>query len=272
MDHWFDLLCFILGVFVGGLGSLLGIGGGVIIVPVLSLYLGVPMVSAISTSILSVLAMSCVVVKKRIRSGLVKHRFALPLELMSLLGGWLGALFAIQSDKSVLLKILSVVVIGTSILFAIKNLNHGRISRLVGYRLIRDLCYNLPRSIKLVNFAKGRILILPFLTMIIGFLSGLLGIGGGILVVPLLNLIGKLDMRSATSTSSYMMGLTACGSGATFLLKGLVDPYLSLMVISGVYLGSWFSLKLFKNIDSRTLSILFCVVLIFFGVKLWMNA
>lgn len=258
----------VVGTLAGAVGSMLGLGGGVFLVPFLVIGLGLPFQSAAGISLMTVIATSSTVSAQSAGQGLFNVRLGLVLEIATTLGGLAGGMTAAHLSQPVLsglfAMVTALVALVTIARLDRRNVIHdagsdlGRLGarihdsdtgREVGYRVRR-----LPVAL-LISFAAGNV-------------SGLLGIGGGILKVPALNAWCGVPMRAAAATSALMIGVTAVSTAPIYYARGDVDPALAAAAVLGVLGGSRAGMWATHQLRVRTLKIMMATVLI--GVTLLM--
>jgi uncharacterized protein len=266
----FMALAFLLAVAAGAFGSLLGLGGGIIVVPALTLALGVDIRYAIGGSIVSVIATSSGAGATYVKEHLVNIRVAMFLELATTLGALLGAFVAGLVASRWLYLIFAAVLLPTAVamwrspdlhprpprpdLLADRLRLHGRTrdgaaGETVVYRVCRTR----------LGFAVSGLA---------GLVSGLLGIGGGILKVPAMNLVMRLPLKTAAATSNFMIGVTAAASAGVYFVRGDIDPFVAGPVALGVLVGTQLGTRLLRRLGSRSLRRAFTVVLVVVAVQM----
>ncbi|APC07461.1 sulfite exporter TauE/SafE family protein [Neomoorella thermoacetica] len=261
----------ILGFLTGILGAMVGIGGGVLLVPFLTLVFHVPIHTAIGASIVAVIATSSTSASTYLESRLTNLRLGMTLETATATGGILGGLTAALLSRQVLSGIFAVALVGTaySMLKKVKAgqpreevEDTGRLgSTFYDANLKREVRYNVKR--------------LPlglFISFIAGNISGLLGIGGGVIKVPMMVLGMGVPMRAAAATSNFMIGVTAVASAYIYYTRGFVDPLIAAPTAIGVFLGAMLSSRLAGRVNSNFLAKLLAVVLIFLAVQMALSA
>ena len=247
-----DLIAVVAGGLLAGLvGSLMGLGGGLVAVPFLNLVLGVPMHQAAAAGLVSTLAVSCGAAGRYLRQGGLVDVFpALELELAAASGGLAGG-FLIGAMGGPSLQILFAAVLTYSAVQIARTA--GRSAPGDGPRPARE-AWRRPLALALCVLA--------------GLLAGLLGIGGGLVVVPVLYLVLGLPFKSATATSNFMMGLTAVPALSGFVARGdvqlgLCGP-LAAGVLAGATLGAW----LMPRLATKWLKRVFALVLVYAAVEM----
>lgn len=235
------------GFCAGIVGSLLGLGGGIILVPALTLIFGLPMTEAVGTSLMGVVAVSTAAAIDFLKSGRADLELGLTLETLTALGALTGGLLA------VVVSIRSLYILfGIVLFYAAFNMIRPR------NRLSESGNGIYPRN-------KGIGLGLSFAA---GNVSALLGVGGGVMKVPLLNLVMGVPLKIATATSSYMVGITAATAAIIYLVRGDVDLYKAAAIIMGIFFGSRLGASFSYRIDAFALRLLFVVVLLFTAYKM----
>ncbi len=233
------------GVGVGLLSSIAGIGGGTIMVPLMVLVLGIDVKVAIASSLLTIIVTSASSSSVYLKEGLVNLRVALTLEPTTALGAIVGASITIGLPSSVVRKVFGVGLMIISVIMLLRTFTKPREGGEVKNWLL---------GIASSFFA--------------GVSSGMFGIGGGVLKVPIMNLIMGLPIKEAVATSSFMVGLTASSGSIVYALQKLVDPVLVLGFAMGIIPGATLGAKSLKGIKSKYIKLIFSMVLLYAGIKL----
>ncbi len=241
------------GSLAGVIGALLGLGGGIILVPMLNQYFGLPMHNAVAISIISIIATSSGVTVGKVKKGLINLELSTILESASVFGGVTGALIALSLESQVLLKAFSVWLL----IFAAMMLISARKKDLEEDQ--KDF------NIGLAN--RGPLV--AFIALISGVVSGLFGIGGGTITVPGLVIAARIPMKIATACSSHVMAVTAAASGVIYLLDGKVLATHAVVVMLGVFLGVRIAVRYLQNFSSRALKYIFVLVLVLQAYRMW---
>jgi uncharacterized membrane protein YfcA len=249
------------GAVAGCLGALLGIGGGVFLVPFVDVVLGLGLTTARGISVMTVIATSSVVAADSSSRPLVNMRLAMLLLIAASAGGLVGGITVIRLPYSLLSAIFAVVT--------------GVIAILMVWRLDRrnvildtsvepgDLGgrFHERESGGEVIYRLKRLHVAALASVIGGYVSGILGIGGGILQVPALNAWCGVPIRAAGATSAVMIGVTAAASAPIFYGRGDINPPLAAAAIIGVLAGSQFGFWVAGRARARWLKLLMAVVL-----------
>jgi uncharacterized protein len=261
----FALSLFAICVLAGLLGSLLGLGGGVVVVPVLTLVFHVDIRLAIGASVISVIATSSGAAAAYVRDRIVNLRVGMFLEIGTTLGAVTGAFLA--------------GVVGTGVLYVVFGLVLGSTAArmLARRREVEPSPVPVPDAwadrlrlhSSFYDTAEGRQV--PYrvsrtpvglgLMYVAGVVSGLLGIGSGALKVPAMDLAMGLPMKVSTATSNFMIGVTAAASAGVYLLHGDVDPYMAAPVAVGVLVGAAVGSRVLPHVRSEALRVVFVAVL-----------
>jgi len=250
-------------VVAGFLGSLLGLGGGLIIVPALTLILHVDIRLAIGASIVSVIATSSGAAAAFVRDRLANIRVAMFLELGTTAGAITGAYLAgIIAPR--LLFILFGLIIGYSAFTMLRGRRETEGEMEVGpWARVLELrsSYYDQAAGEHVHYQPVRARIGLALMYIAGTVSGLLGIGSGALKVPAMDIAMELPIKVSTATSNFMIGVTAAASAGVYFSRGQIDPFIAGPVAIGVLAGALIGSHTLGRIGSRSVRVIFVVVL-----------
>jgi uncharacterized membrane protein YfcA len=267
-----ELLVFAAAIGAGVFGSLVGVGGGIMLVPLLTVALGVDIKHAIAASLLGVIAVSTAAAASYLRSGLVDRRLGLTLLLATAAGGIVGGYVAGLLDARVLAAMFGVVLV----LVAVQMLRGTRRAplELVGEPtgLEFESIYVEPTTGEEIAYRARRVGLGTAISLAAGAISGLLGIGGGVVNVPTMNLVMGIPIRIALTTSTYMLGATAAASAVIYFSRGLVDPLLAAPVVVGVFIGARIGARLAHRLPQHALQLLFVAVAAFFAVQMLLRA
>jgi uncharacterized protein len=262
------------GAAAGVFGSLLGLGGGVLIVPLLTLGFGLPLRDAVGVSLVCVIMTSSAAAGVYLERHVANLRLGMTLELFTALGALVGATIAFALDE----RLISLLFAGLLLSVAVTMARGGvapsststeeippdrpehRQAPTVLDRLSGDdyQVRNLGRG---VTGATGA-----------GIVSALLGIGGGIVKVPLMHLSMGVPLRVATATSNLMVGITAAASSLIYVIHGGIDPYVAGPTAIGVFLGASAGSRLSHRVDLRVLRLLFVIVLGYTAIQMFLKA
>ncbi|HEX4138530.1 MAG TPA: sulfite exporter TauE/SafE family protein [Bryobacteraceae bacterium] len=261
------------GSFVAGfVGSLTGLGGGVVIVPLLTIAFGVNMRYAIGASLVSVIATSSGAAAAYVREGFSNVRIGMLLEIATSLGALIGAAVAAFVPTAGLAILLGVVLLGS--VFAPAHKEDTKTPRAqeadsMGARLGLNSQYPGPHGV--TSYSVRRIPLGFGMMGAAGMLSGLLGIGSGAVKVLAMDLAMGLPFKVSTTTSNFMIGVTAAASAGIYLHRGYIDPGLAMPVTLGVVAGSLLGARLLATAASGRLRILFRTVIFALGVEMIYN-
>lgn len=270
------LIAFLVSIGAGGFGSLVGIGGGLIIVPVLSTLLGYDIKVAIAASLIGVIATSIAASGHYIATGIADRRLGVTLLVATALGGLTGGFVARYLDGQLL-----AILFGALLLFvAIQMTRQLRGSAALIHAAATPgdeehaftSSYVEPTTGQAVGYRAIRLPIGVAISYVAGNISGLLGVGGGIINVPTMNVVMNVPIRVATTTSTFMLGATAAASAMLYESTGQLDPLLAAPVALGVFLGARSGALLSKRVSPRQLRIVFIVVALFFAFQMFLKA
>lgn len=262
------------GLAAGLLGSLLGLGGGILIVPILALALKVPMHNAIATSLLCVIATSSAAASKNVRIGLANVRLGMTLEIWTVLGAIAGSSIAgILPDRALMLT-FAIAMAALALPMARGIGSKGSADEVPPTEFGKSLsgAYFDGAEKRDVIYAVKRVPAAMATSGLAGILSGLLGVGGGIVKVPVLTLYCGVPMKAAAATSNFMIGVTAVASAVIYYGRGEVSPMISAAAILGVFAGSRAGTVATHYIHSNTLRRVFAIVMLIIAVQMLLRA
>lgn len=267
----FTLISFVIAIAAGMLGSLLGLGGGIIVIPALTLLLKIDIRYAIGASIISVIATSSGAAAGYVRERMTNLRVAMLLEIFTTAGALTGAYLA-GLISSRWLYILFGLIMGYSSLamFRKRKAQEGdaTISSPLADRLRLHGSYFDEAAGREIFYRVARVKLGLGLMYIAGIVSGLLGIGSGALKVPAMDLTMRLPIKVSTATSNFMMGVTAAASAGVYFMRGEINPFIAAPVAAGVLIGATAGSRLLGKLKSSTIRVIFVVVLIWVSVQM----
>jgi uncharacterized protein len=260
------LLLVLLGAGTGVVGSMLGLGGGVFLVPLLTLALGVPFRVAVAASLACVIATASASATVNLNRGLVNMRLGLALEVATSVGGLAGGITAAQLSTRQLFVVFALTLTVMGLLMVMRSGRRNVIAdtsvdpgTLGGHLREGDTVY------------VYRVLRLPVgmaASLIAGAISGLLGLGGGIIKVPVLNTFCGVPIRVAAATSTFMIGVTAAASAILYFARGDMMLPLTAAVVLGALPGSLLGARLSDRVEARALKVLMAIVLLLVGARM----
>jgi len=265
------LFVFLISIGAGGFGALVGIGGGLIIVPVLTLLLDVPIKTAIAASLIGVIATSMSATAHYLDAGLADRRLGLVLLVATAAGGVTGGLIGGYLDPRILAAIFGTLLI----LVALQMLRQRRSTHApvppdpeaAGF----TSSYVEPTDGSEVSYRVHRLPLGTAASFVAGNVSGLLGVGGGVINVPTMNVAMGVPIRVATSTSTYMLGPTAAASAILYFAAGALDPLLAGPVALGVFIGARAGARLQARVSQGTLQLAFIGVALVFAAQMFLR-
>jgi uncharacterized membrane protein YfcA len=266
----FVLVTLVISFGAGLLGSLLGLGGGIIVVPALTLLLGIDIRYAIGASIVSVIATSSGAATAYVREGLTNLRVAMFLELGTTAGALSGAFLAGIIDPHWLFVLFGLV-LSYSALMMVRRRASSELPvppDAWSDRLRLHSGYHDHAVGSVVEYRVSRSRVGLGLMYVAGTVSGLLGIGSGALKVPAMDLAMRLPIKVSTATSNFMIGVTAAASASVYFARGDINPFVAAPVALGVVSGSMLGARLLPKIRSSSVRTLFVVVLTIVAVQM----
>ena len=258
----FTLILLAASYCAGLLGSLTGLGGGVVVIPVLTLCFGVDFHYAVGAALVASIATSSGSGSAYVKEGITNIRLGMFLEIATTIGAVCGAAVAIYLNSNTIAIIYGGVLVLTAIMQQRRKSDHDGV---VGSEMARRLKLfgSWPQKDGTMKHYQLRHVGGGFSVMYVaGILSGILGIGSGVLKVIAMDGIMKVPFKVSTTTSNFMMGVTACASAVIYVQRGNIVPGMACPVMIGVLFGALTGAKLLKRLDVRLLRRIFCIVIL----------
>lgn len=273
-----------LGLFAGWLGAVIGIGGGVVIVPVLVLGFGYDIRIAVASSLIAVVATSTAAGSAYVGEGLANMRLGMSLEVATTLGGITGSLVAVILAPTIIAGVFAAMMLLTSaLIFRRKNdptpspseAAHAELAHHTsGFEIPGQLAgaYLDASSGELVHYRAERLGLGSAISFMAGALSGMLGVGGGFLKVPAMTLGMRVPIRVAAATSNFMIGVTAISSLFVYFARGYVHPLIAVPLALGVVVGATGGARMSSRVSPKLLTNILGVVLLLVAAQMTLSA
>ena len=269
---FFTAIIFLGSLLAGFLGALTGLGGGVVVVPLLTLVLGVDIRYAVGASLVSVIATSSGAAAAYVREGFSNIRIGMFLEIATTFGALVGAYLATRLPTNII-----GIVFGLVLLFSAyfssrepkKDTSEEKPDRLAHFLKLEG---TYPATEGPAAY-RARHVPLGFGMMFgAGTLSGLLGIGSGAMKVLAMDQAMRLPFKVSTTTSNFMIGVTAAASAGIYLSRGFIDPGLAMPVMLGVLAGSLLGARVLVKAATRSIRLVFSIVIVALAVEMIFNS
>ncbi len=264
------------GIIIGLLGSALGVGGGIFMVPFLVLALGVPVHQAVAVSLAAIVATSSAVAAVNVERGLANIRLGITLEVTTAVGSIAGALIASRLPPHAVKLLFALMLFPLSALMFLKGAGLLRASpestRPPGGKVYFDAAFFDPAVTGRTRYEVRNMASASVVSCFAGALSGLLGIGGGVVQVPVMNLLCGVPMKAAAATSNFIIGVSAAASAYVYFRRGLVPLELTALALAGVLIGSFIGIQVLYRVRSEKLQVVFAVLTVFIGLKMLLEA
>ena len=252
MNSFMVLQLVVVGIAAGGFGALAGVGGGVIIIPLLTLYLHVPIHHAIGISLAAVIATSTATSSVNVERHITDIRLGMTLELATTLGAAIAAVVAGYMNRMTL-AILFVAFLLYSASTLIRRAWSSRSEKIV---------------LEIPAYTPKRYGLGLTASVIAGGFSGLLGVGGGVIKVPLMYLLMGIPLRVATATSNFMIGVTAAASAYIYYARGDVAVDIAAPLVAGVFSGSLIGARLAPRVHAKHVLAAFIAITVFLAIQM----
>jgi uncharacterized membrane protein YfcA len=272
MSVWLAAIIFAAGTLAGGLGIVLGLGGGIFLVPFLTLVLGFPVKSAAAISLTTVIATSSAAAPAHAGSHQMNLRLGMLLEVATAAGSLLGGITAQVVAESTLQRIFGVVaILVAAVMLARVNRRNVINDPHVDPGRLGDRFYDVDSG-HVVTYRIKRLPLALFASFIAGNLSSLLGIGGGVIKVPVLNAWCGVPLRAAAATSAMMIGVTATSGAIIYYGHGNLQPLAAAPAVLGVQFGSWAGLQFAERVSAKWLKMLMATILVIVGALMFVRS
>jgi uncharacterized membrane protein YfcA len=265
------ILLFSLGA--GFLGSLLGLGGGIIVIPALSLVFGFPMQVAIGASLVGVIATSTGAASYYVQEGMSNIRLGMVLETATTVGSVIGAVIAVYTNQQLLAVAFGILLLYASVYMVRRperlavptdednsekffDLSGSYVDKKDG----REVSYDVKKLDRGLGASLGA-----------GALSGLLGVGGGVVQVPVMNIWMGAPMKAAAATSNFMMGITALAGAVIYYGQGLMSPVVTGLVAVGIFFGAMVGSRIAHLVAGVSLRRAFAVVMVAIAILMFLK-
>ncbi len=264
----FTLLVWAGSLFAGLLGSLTGLGGGVVIVPLLTLVFAVDIRYAVGASLVSVIATSSGAAAAYVKEGFSNIRIGMFLEIATTLGALLGAFLAAKIPTGAIAVIFGAMLLYSAYLSSSSRQDQGQNGPADPLAAKLRLNGSYPGERENAAYQVHNVPIGFGVMFGAGTLSGLLGIGSGAVKVLAMDQAMKIPFKVSTTTSNFMIGVTAVASAGIYLDRGYIDPGLAMPVMLGVLMGSLLGAKILPRAETRVLRWVFGAVIALLGVEM----
>jgi uncharacterized membrane protein YfcA len=250
-------------------GSMLGLGGGVFLVPAFTLFFGIDPKLAISASAVSVITNSVVGSSVHLSNGFTNVRLAMLLGVTTVTGAIVGALIAIVANSGALYFIFGLVLLAAAVSMLVRRqvaipsstpddpdpyLLGGSFTDRATGGAVTYIPQRVPAGLTASGFA--------------GVLSGLLGVGGGVIQVPMMNLLMRVPMKAAAGTSSFLVGMTSVATAMVFYADGKVDATVVVPAMIGIFVGGRLGSNLTSRMKTANLVMIFVVIMLYLAVSM----
>jgi uncharacterized membrane protein YfcA len=270
----FVLVLFFASIAAGALGAMVGLGGGVIIIPILTILMGINIHYAIGASIVSVIATSSGAAATYVKDKMTNLRIGMFLELATTTGAIVGAAVAVYLNSTLL-----AIVFGSILLVSLIPLVREIGQEIPPKQELKGIAKKLSLQGKYVerdgtvveyNATKTKVGLSGMFAA--GLISGLLGIGSGTFKVLSMDVAMKLPMKVSTTTSNFMIGVTAAASAGIYYARGDVDPVIVAPVALGILIGSFIGTRLLMKVKNDTIRKIFAIVLAVSAIEMILRA
>ena len=264
----FSALLFLFSILAGLLGALTGLGGGIIVIPALVLLFHINIHYAMGAALISVMATSSGTAAAYMREGYTNLRIGLFLETTTVIGAFFGALLIAIVSKTFLTVVFSLVLFLSAYLTIVRKEELEQYDTSHPWATALKLDGTFPHEATLKSYHVQNVPLALSVMGLAGLLSGLLGIGSGTLKVLAMDQLLRLPYKVATTTSNFMIGITAAVSAGIYFTHGYIVPAIAFPVLVGVVAGSFLGAKFLTRMRTRSLRIIFSIAICFIGLQM----
>lgn len=253
-------------------GSMLGLGGGVFLVPLFTLFFGVDQKLAIGASAIAVVTNSVVGSSVHLRSRFTNLRLAMLLQVPTATGATIGALIGASAPERIVNALFGAVLTYAAISMALQR--QAKVTHdpdepdpwQIGAEYVD------PATKSTIRYVPQRIRLGLGVSGIAGVISGMLGVGGGVIQVPAMNLLMRVPVKAAAGTSAFMVGITSVATASVYYSRDKIDPTIVVPAVIGIFIGSQAGSRLTRRVRAHRLVLLFVVVLLYLGGSLLLKS
>ncbi len=268
----FSVLLLFFSILAGLIGSLTGLGGGIVIIPVMVLLFHINIRYAMGASLISVIATSSGSAVAYLREGYTNLRIGMFLETTAVAGALLGALLVAFVAKEFLAVLFSCILFFSAFLTIKRQEERDVFTTSHHWSVKLKLDGTFPHDNSFKSYKVQNVPAALFIMGIAGMMSGLLGIGSGALKVLAMDQGLRLPYKVSTTTSNFMIGITAAVSAGVYFSRGYINPTLTFPVMIGVLAGSFLGAKILPKMQNRTLRLIFSLVICIIGLQMLYKA
>jgi uncharacterized membrane protein YfcA len=255
------------------LGSMLGLGGGVFLVPIFTLFFAVDQKIAIGASAVAVATNSVIGSSVHLRSRFTNLRLAMLLQITTATGAIAGALIGVYANPRFINAVFGIVLVYAAV--SMIRQRHAVPPPPAGiaddpYQI--GASYHDPATGKTMRYVPRRVPLGLGISGLAGTLSGMLGVGGGVIQVPAMSILMRVPVKAAAGTSSFMVGITAVATATVFYAQGEIDPEVVVPAMLGIAVGSQIGARLTRRVRTHNLVLIFFLILIYLGGSLLLRA
>jgi uncharacterized membrane protein YfcA len=249
------------------------LGGGVFLVPILTLYFGIDPKLAVGASAVVVATNSVVGSTNHLRSRFTNPPLAMLLQIATAAGAIAGALYGVGADPRIIYGVFGAVLIYAAVSMVLRRTRRvvapppGAPDPLRLGAAFYDPAITTDVAYIPVNVGWGM-----GVGIAAGVISGMLGVGGGVVMVPVMNLLMRVPVKAAVGTSTFMVGMTSVATAFVYYSRGLINPTLVVPALVGVFLGGYLGSWLTRRIRAQRLALLFALILLYLGGSLLVRA
>lgn len=266
-----------IGCSAGFIGSMVGLGGGIVLVPALTILMNIDIRQAIGASLISLVATSVMSVSVYSGKNLIHYKFGLILSLFTILGSFIGSYVAVFTASKTLMFLFSGILIVAGYALLRKNHNDIVYDTVQNNQPENDSFFNMQGEIADSGGIKKMYTIRHpvrgmSLSGFAGFISGMLGVGGGLLQVPMMHLVCGMPLKAATATSTFIIGYTGLAGGLVYYIYGNIQAAMTASLIVGLLIGAYIGARTAMVLKTKIIARVLIIVLVLSAIRMLVKA
>ncbi len=266
-----ELGVIIVSAVAGIFGSMLGLGGGVFIVPIVSAFFGVPLKTTIAASAVSVVVNSLGGTSVYLKHHMTNVRLGMVMEMTTAIGAIIGGLIVVAIAPNILRAVFGIALLGMAIAMFMRQKQADAVSTGPDRMRLRQEFHD-PSASEDVTYIPQRIPIGVGASSLAGVISGMLGIGGGAVKVPIMNAIMRVPVKAAAATSVFMVGITVSASAFIYYIHNIIDLSVTAPAVIGVLIGSQAGARVSRHLKNVVLVRFLVLILVYLALTLLLQA
>lgn len=269
------ILLILVAIIAGLIGSIFGVGGGIVLVPLLVFMFNIPIKAAAGISIVSIIATSLMSSSIYLKNGITNIKIGAVLQAAMSTGSIIGALISVYASEEIISIAFGFMLFYASyMMIRSTRSSNEELSKSQGIasKLKLDGSFLDESENRVINYGVKNIVPGFFISILGGIVAGMLGVGGGLINVPVISILMGAPIKVAIATSNFIIGVTALSGSIVYFIRGLINPIIVAPVVLGIVIGAFIGANYMPKIRNITLRRLFSLYLIYTAIKLFLRS